>query len=83
MTLRTSEVAVWRSRVSRSSLSRRVFSMAMTAWAAKFSQKFYLLLGKRSNLLTVDDDHANQLILLKHWYGDHSAGASEVEEVSA
>ncbi len=36
MTLNTSLVAVCRSSESRSSLSSRVFSMAMTAWAAKF-----------------------------------------------
>ena len=36
MTLSTSAVAVCCCRDSRSSLSRRVFSMAMTAWAAKF-----------------------------------------------
>ena len=36
MTLSTSAVAVCCCSDSRSSLSRRVFSMAMTAWAAKF-----------------------------------------------
>ena len=36
MTLSTSDVAVCCSSVSRSSLSSRVFSMAMTACAAKF-----------------------------------------------
>jgi putative ABC transport system substrate-binding protein len=36
MTLNTSDVAVWRSSDSRSSLSSRAFSIAITAWAAKF-----------------------------------------------
>ena len=36
MTRSTSEVAVCCCSDSRSSLSSRVFSMAMTAWAAKF-----------------------------------------------
>ena len=36
ITFSTSAVAVCCCRDSRSSLSRRVFSMAMTAWAAKF-----------------------------------------------
>ena len=36
MTLSTSDVAVCRSNDSRNSLRSRVFSMAMTAWAAKF-----------------------------------------------
>ena len=37
MTLSTSDVAVCCSSDSRNSLSSRVFSMAMTAWAEKFS----------------------------------------------
>ena len=37
MTCSTSEVAVCCCSDSRSSLSSRVFSMAMTAWSAKFS----------------------------------------------
>jgi hypothetical protein len=36
MTRSTSEVAVCCASDSRNSFSRRVFSMAMTAWAAKF-----------------------------------------------
>ena len=51
MTLRTSAVAVCCCSDSRSSLSNRVFSMAMTAWAAKFCSKRDLLVGEGTNLL--------------------------------
>ena len=51
MTLSTSAVAVCCCSDSRSSLSRRVFSMAMTAWAAKFCDQLDLLLGERAHLL--------------------------------
>ena len=57
MTLKTSDVAVCCSSDSvrsvvrcRNSLSSRVFSMAMTAWAAKFCQQFDLLVGERAEL---------------------------------
>ena len=45
----------------RSSLSSRVFSMAMTAWAAKFLHQLDLLVGERPYLLAVDGDGADQL----------------------
>ena len=58
MTFSTSEVAVCCSSDSvrssvrwRSSLSSRVFSMAMTAWAAKFVHQRDLLVGERPDLL--------------------------------
>ena len=49
MTLSTSEVAVccWKEDFASSSLSSPVFSMAMTAWAAKFWEQRYLLVGER------------------------------------
>ena len=57
ITLSTSDVAVCcssdlvRSSVRwRSSLSSRVFSMAITAWAAKFFDQLDLLVGERTNL---------------------------------
>ena len=75
ITCSTSEVAVCCSSASlrssvrwRSSLSSRVFSMAMTAWAAKFLHELDLLFGERANLLAIDDDAANQLIILQHWH---------------
>ena len=66
MTLSTSAVAVCCCSDSRSSLSSRVFSMAMTAWAAKFVDQLDLLIGERAHLLAVDTDHADQLVLLEH-----------------
>ena len=63
MTSSTSDVAVWCSSDSlrslvrwRSSLSNRAFSMAMTAWAAKFCDKLNLLVGEGTHFLTVDGD---------------------------
>ena len=50
----------------RSSLSRRVFSMAMTAWAAKFCDQLDLLVGERPHFLAIDDDGADQLVVLEH-----------------
>ena len=48
----------------RSSLSNRAFSMAMTAWAAKFLTKFDLLVGKGTHFLAVQDERADQFVLL-------------------
>ena len=45
MTLSTSAVAVCCCSDSRSSLSSRVFSIAMTAWAAKLRDQFDLLVA--------------------------------------
>ena len=66
MIFNTSDVAVCcssdfeRSSVrSRSSLSRRVFSMAMTAWAAKFCNQLDLLVGEGADLLAINDDSAH------------------------
>ena len=77
MTLSTSEVAVCCSSDSvrssvrwRSSLSSRVFSMAMTACAAKFCHQLDLLVGERSHLLAVDGNGANQIAFLEHRH-DH------------
>ena len=65
MTFSTSEVAVCCSSASlrssvrwRSSLSSRVFSMAMTACAAKFCHQLDLLVGERADFLTVENDGA-------------------------
>ena len=77
MTLSTSAVAVCCCSDSRSSLSRRVFSMAMTACAAKVLHQLDLLVGERPNLLTIDDDDADQLVLLEHRHDEKSARARE------
>ena len=86
MTCSTSEVAVCCSSASlrssvrwRSSLSRRVFSMAMTAWAAKFCDQLDLLVGERADLLAVDDDGADQLVLLEHRHAEHGPDAGEFD----
>ena len=50
----------------RSSLSRRAFSIAMTAWLAKFCDQLDLLVGERPDLLAIDADRADQLALLEH-----------------
>ena len=80
MTRSTSEVAVCCSSASlrssvrwRSSLSSRVFSIAMTAWRAKFCDQLDLLVGERADLLAKDDDSADQLVLLEHWDNDKCA----------
>ena len=72
MTFSTSEVAVCCSSNSerssvrwRSSLSSRVFSIAITAWAAKFGHQLDLLVGERPHLLAVDRDHADRLAVLE------------------
>src|ERR1700726_973725 len=61
MTLSTSAVAVCCWSDSRSSLRRRTFSMAMTAWFAKFETK--------------NSDCADELLLLEHRNGKNGAHA--------
>jgi hypothetical protein len=76
MTCRTSEVAVCRCRDSRNSLSSRVFSMAMTAWAAKFETR--AICGERANFLVEDSDRADQLLLLEHRDVENSPNTAEL-----
>ena len=83
MTLSTSAVAVCCWSDSRSSLSSRVFSMAMTACAAKFVNQVDLLVSERADFLPINENSADHLALLKHRNGDNSAGASEIEEATA
>ena len=47
--------------------------MAMTAWLAKFCDQLDLLVGERPNLLTIDDDGADQLVVLDHRYADEGS----------
>ena len=54
MTFSTSAVAVCCSSVSRNSWSNRVFSIAMTACAAKFCHQFNRLVGKATCFLPAD-----------------------------
>ena len=73
MILRTLAVAVCCCSDSRSSLSRRAFSMAMTACVAKFLTKLDLLLGERPHLVAIDGDRADQLTLLEHRHDEKRA----------
>ena len=73
MTRSTSDVAVCCSSDSvrsvvrwRNSLSSRVFSMAMTAWAAKFCQQFDLFVGEWPHFLPVNRNGADQFVFLEH-----------------
>src|SRR5262245_44094030 len=73
MTFSTSAVAVCRSSDPRSSLSSRVFSIAMTAWAAKFWTSSICL------SVTVNPDCADQLIVFEHRHGNSSPKSAEVD----
>ena len=73
MTLSTSLVAVCCSRDSerssvrwRSSLSRRVFSIAMTACAPKFLNQLDLLVGEGTHFRAIDEKGAHQLVVFEH-----------------
>ena len=80
MTFSTSEVAVCCCSDSRSSLSSRVFSIAMTACAAKFCHQLDLLVGEWTDLLAVDADRADQLVVFEYWHDDGRASASELRK---
>ena len=54
--------------------------MAITACAAKFVNKLDLLVAKRSYLLAVDDDAADQLALLEHRHQQHCPRPSAVDQ---
>ena len=60
-----------------SSLNRRTFSIAMTAWSAKCGHQLDLLVGERPYLAdgrcTID---ADQLVLLQHRHGQKGAYAA-------
>ena len=66
MTCSTSEVAVCCSSDCLSSFSNRAFSMAMTAWAAKFCDQLDLFVGERADFLAVNDQGTDQGIFLQH-----------------
>ena len=90
MTLSTSAVAVCccsdsvRSPVRwRSSLSSRVFSMAMTAWLAKFWTSSICLSVNEPYLQPVDDDHPDQPVVLEHRNRQKCPRADELGERDA
>ena len=79
MTRSTSEVAVCCSSNSvrssvrwRSSVSSRVFSIAMTACAAKFFHELYLFIGERPDLQAVDRDGSDQIVAFEHRHGEYT-----------
>ena len=82
MTLSTSAVAVCCCSDSRSSLSSRVFSMAMTACVGEVLDQLDLLVGEGTDLLPVDADYADQFVVLEHRHGEEGAGTPEVSERS-
>ena len=59
------------------SFSSRAFSMAMTAWLAKFftSSICFSVKGRTSGRWMCDD--ANRLVVFEHWHGDDSANAAK------
>ena len=65
----------------RNSLSSRVFSMAMTAWAAKFLHQLNLLVGERADFLAVNDEHADQFVFLEHRYHEQLCGRQRVRRL--
>ena len=84
MTRSTSEVAVCCSSASlrssvrwRSSLSRRVFSMAMTAWRGEILNQLDLLVGEWADLLPVNSDGADQPVFLEHGHSELRPRATE------
>ena len=79
MTLSTSAVAVCCCRDSRSSLSSRVFSMAMTAWLGEVADQFDLLVGERTDLLAIDVDDTDQLVLLEHRHREMRPRTADVD----
>ena len=83
MTLSTSAVAVCCCSDLRSSLSRRVFSMAMTAWRGEVRDQLDLLVGEWPHLLAIDGDRADQLVLLEHRDDEDRAGAGEIDRATS
>ena len=73
----SSWLACWRS-----SLSRRVFSMAMTAWLAKCLQHCDLLVGERPGHKPHDAEQADRLIAAHHGH-DRDRAVAAGQEVLA
>ena len=67
----------------RSSLSSRAFSMAMTAWAAKFCDQFDLFVGEGTNFLPVNAKNADQLVVLEHRHYDDGPHATKFDACNA
>ena len=87
MTLSTSAVAVCccsdslkSSVLSRSSRSSRVFSMAMTAWAANCFSSVICFSEKRPLLLPEDHDVADHALVLEQRHGEKATRAPEIDQ---
>ena len=80
MTRNTSAVAVCCSSDSRNSVSSRVFSMAITACAAKLVHQFDLLLGEGPDFLTINRDRADKLVVLHHRHDENRARARRLDQ---
>src|SRR5262249_11514400 len=78
MTLSTSAVAVCCWSDSRSSLSSRGFSMAMTALAAKFLTSSICLSVKWQHLLTKDSNCAKEVVFFQHWHDKKRSSTGEI-----
>jgi hypothetical protein len=74
----------WRSPVRlRSSVSNRVFSIAMTAWSAKRLQQLDLALRKRPGLGAVHCDDADWAVLAQHRHRQQTAEADGFRPIQA
>jgi hypothetical protein len=58
---------------------RRAFSIAITAWAAKFCKQRDLLIAERSNFLAVDVDKAKHGGVLDERYDQSRSGTAEFD----
>ena len=77
--LSTSAVAVCCWRASRSSPSRRAFSMAIIAWAPKVGEQLDLFFGERQHFAAVNCEDFDKLIVLKHGHTHGRANATQFD----
>ena len=56
-----------------------MFSIAITACAAKFVHQLDLLVGERSHLLAINPDRADQLIVFEHRHGKKRSKSAEAD----
>ena len=68
---------------ARNSLSRRTFSMAMTAWLAKFVTSSICLSVNGADLLAVDADGADQFVFLEHRHDHEASGRRRTLAIGA
>jgi hypothetical protein len=73
MTLSTSLVAVWYSSDSRSSVNRRAFSIAMTAWSAKVRISSICRSVNASTRFSIKPDNADRLAVAQQRHREDGA----------